>query len=185
MEKCWMFTFFPVWFKLLGFHIRDFYHLTPCWSRSLSCIHSIVIICRRTLNRIALWKIPVEKCFSMLLFSTYPIKKSDFVTEIMIALHNYEKKIMKIKCHETHISPTTQVRPKQKENTRREKMCWSISEIFASATPPSHIRFIPSVKYNLLSHQVQVFCTSDINPGEAVVKWLVVTNYPLIASSLL
>ena len=47
----------------------------------------------------------------------------------------------------------------------------SISKIFASATPPSHIRFIPSVEYNLLRHQVLVFCTSDINPDEAVVKW--------------
>ena len=52
----------------------------------------------------------------------------------------------------------------------------SISEIFASATPPSHIRFIPSIEYNLLRHQVLVFCTSDINPGEAVVKWYVVSS---------
>ena len=136
-------------------------------------MHSIVIICRRTLNRNVLYKVTVEKCFNLVVYSAYPNKKSDFVTEIIITLHNYKKKIMKIKCHETHICPTTQVRPKQKENTKREKMLLhgSISEIFASATPPSHIRFIPSVEYNLLRHQVQVFCTSDITPGEAVVKW--------------
>ena len=87
-------------------------------------MHSIVITCRRTLNRNALekCKVPLEKCFSLVVFSTYPIKKLDFVTEIMTALHNYKKKIMKIKCHETHhICPTTQVRPKEKENTYREK----------------------------------------------------------------
>ena len=47
----------------------------------------------------------------------------------------------------------------------------SISKISASATPPSHVRFIPSVEYNLLRHQVQVLCTSNINPFEAVVEW--------------
>ena len=33
----------------------------------------------RTLNRNALYKVPVKKCFSMVVFSTYPMKKSDFV----------------------------------------------------------------------------------------------------------
>ena len=133
-----MFRFFPVWLKLLGFHTRNFYHLTPCWSRSLSCIHSIVIICRRTLNQNASCKVPVEKCLSLVVFSTYPIKKSDFVTEIMIALHNYKKKIMKIKCHETHICPTTQVRPKQEENTKREKMCCCYTKVFPKSSQVQH-----------------------------------------------
>ena len=124
-----MFRFFPVWFKLLGFDIRNFYHLIPCWSRSLSCNHSIVIICRRTLNQNALCKVPVEKCFNLVVL-LYPIKKSDFVTEIMIALHNYKKKIIKIKCHETHICRTTQVRPKQKENAQQEKICCCNKEVF-------------------------------------------------------
>ena len=116
-----MFTFSPVWLKLLGFEIRNFYHLTPCWSRSLSCIHSIVTICRRTLNQKALCKIPVEKCFNFFAISTYPIKKSDIVTEIMTVLHNYEKKIMKIKCHETHICPTTHKYDQSRKKTRSRK----------------------------------------------------------------
>ena len=132
-----MFRDFHVWFKLLGFDIRNFYHLTPYWSRSSSCIHSIVIICRRTLNQNALCKVPVEKWFNLVVL-LYPTKKSDFVTEIMTVLHNYKKKITKIKCHETHICPATQVRPKQKENTQQERICCWNTEVFPKSSQVQH-----------------------------------------------
>ena len=87
----------------------------------------------------ALYKVAVKKCFSLVVYSTYPIKKSDFVTEIMIKLHNCKKKIIKKKCHETHICPATQVPTK----AERKHGVGKNVLLFASATPPSNIRFIP------------------------------------------
>ena len=81
---------------------------------------------------------------------------------------------MKKKCHETRSTDNTSTTKADRKHEAGKNVLLlhgSISEIFASATPPYHIRFIPSIKYNLLRHQVPVFCTSDINAGEAVVKW--------------
>ena len=94
-----MFRFFPVWLTLRGFHIHNFYHLTPCWSRSLSCIHSIVIICRRTLNQNAFYK----ALFQLGCHLHIPNQEIRFChwNHDRIAQY-YKKKIMKRKCHETH-----------------------------------------------------------------------------------
>ena len=129
-----MFRFIPVWLKLRGFHIRNFYHLTPCWSRSLSCIHSIVIICWTTLNQNALYK-ALFQLGCHLHIPNQEIRFYHWNHDRIAQLwkENNEKKMS----WNPQLS-TTQVRLKQKENTTQEKNCCWYTEVFPKSSQVQH-----------------------------------------------